>query len=101
MRQVLAMKPLASAMRYGPFLAGYWKSFVSLVHGTKQSGSAGVPVTTFGPAALAVSATPQRIEALASSPSFFASFMSCFLPFVGGSILSGPVRPSGGHGYVR
>src|SRR5436190_1134956 len=44
------MKPLASAMRYGPFLAGYWKNFVSLVHGTKQSGSADGPDTVFGPA---------------------------------------------------
>src|SRR5260370_4084283 len=50
MRQVLAMKPLASATRYGPFLAGYWKHFVSLVHGTKQSGSADGPDTVFGPA---------------------------------------------------
>src|SRR5437868_14480174 len=50
MRQVLAMKPLASAMRYGGFLAGYWKNFVSLVNGTKQSGSAAGPDTVFGPA---------------------------------------------------
>src|SRR5579863_867873 len=50
MRQVLAMKPLASAMRYGPFLAGYWKNFVCGVHGTKQSGSAGGPDTIFGAA---------------------------------------------------
>src|SRR6201996_4216057 len=28
MRQVLAMNPLARAMRYGPFLAGHWKNFV-------------------------------------------------------------------------
>ena len=38
-RQVLAMKPLASAMRKGPFLAGNLKNFVLSVHGTKQPGS--------------------------------------------------------------
>src|SRR5579885_1409398 len=74
MRQVLAMKPLASAMR-----------FVSLVHGTKQSGSAGGPDTTFGPAALAVRAMLQRMETLASSPNFLASFIGWFLPIVGWS----------------
>jgi len=85
MRQVLAMKPLASAMRYGPFLAGYWKNFVSLVHGTKQSGSAGGPDTTFGPAALAVRAMPQIMETLTSRQSFFLTdCMSSFLPIVGG-----------------
>src|SRR5229473_3399702 len=50
MRQVLAMNPLASAMRNGPFLAAYWKNFVCGVQGAKHSGSADGPATTFGPA---------------------------------------------------
>jgi hypothetical protein len=37
-------------MRYGAFLAEYWKNFVSLVHGTKQLGSADGPGTVFGAA---------------------------------------------------
>ena len=51
MRQVLAMNPLASAMRNGPFLAGYLKNFVLSVHGAKQFGSAEGPETISGPAA--------------------------------------------------
>src|SRR5277367_2378460 len=53
MRQVLAMKPLASAMRKGPFLAGHLKNLVLSVHGTKQPGSEAGPATTSGPAAKA------------------------------------------------
>src|ERR1700739_4970428 len=53
MRQVLAMKPLASAMRKGPFLAGHLKNLVLSVHGAKQPGSEAGPATTWGPAAKA------------------------------------------------
>ena len=53
MRQVLAMYPLASAMRYGPFLAGYLKNLVCAVQGAKHCGSADGPETISGPAALA------------------------------------------------
>src|SRR5580704_14905268 len=53
MRQVLAMNPLASAMRNGPFLAGNLKNFVLSVQGAKQPGSAAGPATTSGPAAKA------------------------------------------------
>src|SRR5271156_1476585 len=53
MRQVLAMKPLASAMRNGPFLAGHLKNLVLSVHGTKQPASEAGPATTSGPAAKA------------------------------------------------
>src|SRR5215475_3513586 len=53
MRQVLAMKPLASAIRKGPFLAGHLKNLVLSVHGTKQAGSEAGPATTSGPAAKA------------------------------------------------
>ena len=53
MRQVLAMKPLASAMRKGPFLAGNLKNLVLSVQGTKQPGSEAGPATTSGPAAKA------------------------------------------------
>src|SRR6476660_2292601 len=53
MRQVLPTKPLASAMRYGPFLAGHWKYFVWASHGLKQAGFSPGPLTTEGPAARA------------------------------------------------
>src|SRR6478735_10370102 len=52
-RHVLPTKPLASAMRYGPFLAGHWKYFVLASHGLKQAGFSPGPLTTEGPAAKA------------------------------------------------
>src|SRR5690348_11019955 len=53
MRQVLAINPLASAIRYGPFFAGYWNSLVSLAQGAKHWGSEFGAETTLGGAALA------------------------------------------------
>src|SRR5271157_3357724 len=53
MRQRLAMKPLASATRYGPFLAGNLKNLVLSVNGAKHLGSADGPATICGPAAVA------------------------------------------------
>src|SRR5690242_13010944 len=47
------MYPLASAIRYGPFFAGYWKSFVLLAHGAKHCASEFGAVTTLGGAAVA------------------------------------------------
>src|SRR5258708_33651016 len=49
MRQVLPMKPLASAMRYGPFFLVHWKNLVCAVQGLKHSGSALGPLTILGP----------------------------------------------------
>src|SRR5690242_13655788 len=65
MRQVLPMKPLASAMRYGPSFFGYWKNFVLSVQGLKHCGSAAGPETTLGPAARAEPA----MAAAAKAPS--------------------------------
>src|SRR4029078_1619611 len=53
MRQVFAMYPLASAMRLGPFFAGYWNSLVPAAHGAKHCGSELGAVTTLGGAAAA------------------------------------------------
>src|SRR5258707_12882303 len=47
------MKPLASAMRNGPFLAGNLKNLGLSDHGAKQPGSEAGPATTCGPAAKA------------------------------------------------
>src|SRR5882724_11203088 len=47
------MKPLASAMRNGPFLAGNLKNLVLSDHGAKQLGSEAGPATACGPAAKA------------------------------------------------
>src|SRR5690349_18612600 len=52
MRLVLPTKPLASAMRYGPFLAGHWKYLVLASQGLKQAGFSPGPLTTAGPAAM-------------------------------------------------
>src|SRR6185503_15292200 len=46
MRQVLPMKPLARAMRYGPSFFGNLKNFVWSDQGAKHSGSAAGPETT-------------------------------------------------------
>src|SRR5439155_11798081 len=64
MRQVLAIYPLASAMRYGPFFAGYWNSFVLAAHGAKHWGSELGSVTTLGGAA---SAPPAAMRAIAAA----------------------------------
>src|SRR6266700_6337784 len=56
MRQVFAMYPFASAMRYGPFLAGYWNSLVLPAHGAKHCASELGSVTTLGGAAVAIPA---------------------------------------------
>src|ERR1700730_13820838 len=56
MRQVLAVYPFASAMRYGPFFAGYWNSLVSLAHGAKHCASELGSDTTLGGAAAAAPA---------------------------------------------
>src|SRR6478672_10968574 len=53
-------------MRYGPFFAGYWKSFVSLAQGAKHCGSELGSVTTFGGAALASPAATNRAIAAAT-----------------------------------
>src|SRR3954463_8223685 len=53
MRQVLPTKPLASAIRYGPGLAGHWKYLVLASQGLKQPGFSPGPFTTTGPAARA------------------------------------------------
>src|SRR4051812_24716054 len=53
MRQVLAMKPFASAMRYGPSFFGNLKNLVLSPQGTKHLASALGPETTSGPAAMA------------------------------------------------
>src|SRR6476659_5914672 len=63
MRQVLAMYPLASAIRYGPFFAGYWNSLVSLVHGAKHFGSELAVDTTFGGAAVTTPAATSALTA--------------------------------------
>src|SRR6266700_2556470 len=65
MRQVLAMYPLASAMRYGPFLAGYWNSLVLLAHGAKHWASELGSDTTFGGAAVASPAAKSALSAAA------------------------------------
>src|SRR5574338_132363 len=67
MRQVLQMNPLASAMRYGPCFFAYWRNVVSLAQGTKHSGSAAGPETTFGPSAKAVQVNRAVTDAAASS----------------------------------
>src|SRR5690348_16431297 len=67
MRQVLAMNPLASAMRYGPFLAGYWNSLVLLAHGAKHWGSELGRVTTLGGAAAANPAASSALRAAAQA----------------------------------
>src|SRR5450432_640730 len=53
MRQVLAMYPLARAIRNGPFLAGYLKNLVLSDQGAKHLASMAGPATTSGPAASA------------------------------------------------
>src|SRR5687768_15089968 len=53
MRQVLPMKPFASAMRYGPSFFGNLKNLVLSAQGTKHLGSALGPATISGPAAMA------------------------------------------------
>src|SRR4030095_7599071 len=65
MRQVLAMYPLASAMRYGAFLAGYWNSLVLLAQGAKHWGSELGSVTTLGGAAVANPAASSALRAAA------------------------------------
>src|SRR6478735_6356490 len=64
MRQVLPTKPLASARRYGPFLAGHWKYLVLASQGLKQAGFSPGPLTTAGPAARA---EPARSAAAAAT----------------------------------
>src|SRR3954469_15942768 len=53
MRQVLPMKPFASAMRYGPAFFGNLKNLVLSLQGTKHLASFDGPETTSGPAATA------------------------------------------------
>src|SRR3954464_770384 len=53
MRQVLPMKPFASAMRYGPAFFGNLKNLVLSLQGTKHLASLLGPATTSGPAATA------------------------------------------------
>src|SRR3954466_1095908 len=53
MRQVLPMKPFASAMRYGPAFFGNLKNLVLSPQGTKHLASALGPATISGPAATA------------------------------------------------
>src|SRR6266704_5844019 len=65
MRQVLAMYPLASAMRYGPFLAGYWNSLVLPAHGAKHWASELGSDTTLGGAAVAIPAASKAVAATA------------------------------------
>src|SRR5439155_23038164 len=65
MRQVLAMYPLASAMRYGPFLAGYWNSLVLPAHGAKHWASELGSDTTLGGAAVASPAAKSALRAAA------------------------------------
>src|SRR6266704_2016276 len=65
MRQVFAMYPLASAMRYGPFLAGYWNSLVLPAHGAKHWASELGSDTTFGGAAVASPAAKSALRAAA------------------------------------
>src|SRR3954468_5054083 len=53
MRQVLPMKPFASAMRYGPAFFGNLKNLVLSPQGTKHLASLLGPATISGPAATA------------------------------------------------
>ena len=68
MRQVLAMKPLASAIRYGPFFCGYWNIFTFSDHGAKHFGSELAPVTILGPAACADNVTTLEKSKAAPTP---------------------------------
>src|SRR5689334_11283016 len=67
MRQVLPMKPLASAMRYGPSFFGNLKNLVLSVQGTKHSGSAAGPETTSCALATGADAMKAATDAAASS----------------------------------
>src|SRR5688572_32739223 len=73
------MKPLASAMRYGPFLAGHWKYLVSAEPGLKQSGSAPGPATISGPAACAM---VENANAVASMAPMLAKRRNCDVGFI-------------------
>src|SRR5258708_19998352 len=65
MRQVLAMYPLASATRYGPFLAGYWNSLLFPAPRSKPCASELDSDTTFGGAAVASPAAKSALRAAA------------------------------------
>jgi hypothetical protein len=54
-------------MRYGPFFAGYWNSFVVRAHGAKHCGSEFGAVTTLGGAANAVALDTAKVAAIAAN----------------------------------
>src|SRR3954466_7877638 len=72
MRQVLPTKPLASARRYGPFLAGHLKYLVLASQGLKHPGFSPGPLTTAGPAARADPATSAAAAATVRAREFMA-----------------------------
>src|SRR4051794_35345981 len=101
MRQVLPTKPLASAMRYGPFFAGHWKYFVFASQGLKQVGFSPGPLTTVGPAATAAEdasnaaiAATTRVRELMLSPWWMCAMA---LPAMGWNYAGHPAhRPTAG-----
>src|SRR5450631_3357235 len=82
MRQVLAMKPLASAMRNGPFLAGNLKNLVLSDQGAKQPGSAAGPATTSGPAAKAGAEKAQAAVNIAPPTAATTTWRKRFMVFL-------------------
>src|SRR6266545_5854469 len=83
MRQVLPMKPLSRAMRYGPFFFLNWKNLVVFVQGLKHFASAPGPCTISGPPASAAADNPKTSERLpiaARSPHLRAIRLIACLP---------------------